>query len=118
MTNPITWLSQNGGQIVIYLVSLLMAVVLAYQMIKGIPLNDIAITVTFAALGITGYSNGVQKGVDSTNSTVQKVAAAVPAATKGETGETGETGATGATGKTGATGATGAPPTGPTLLVQ
>jgi hypothetical protein len=111
MTNTIGWFNQYGGLIVSYALTLVMTGVLGYEMIRGVPLNDIAVAIVLAGGGIATHTGGVQQGVNQTNDTVNKVSAAVPAATRGATGATGltgDTGDTGATGKTGATGATGA----------
>jgi len=96
-------LNKYAGGIFLYLIGALFAGVIAYQIVVGQTINvDAYYFVSLIVLQAV-HQGGVSQGVTTTNDTVAKTAAAVPAATKGATGPVGPTGATGPAGPIGGT---------------
>lgn len=97
-------LNKYGASVFLYAIGLLFASVIAYQVVVGQVINvDAYYFVSLIVLQAV-HQGGVNQGVTTTNDTVAKTAAAVPAATKGAPGVPGAVGPQGPAGPQGGTG--------------
>jgi hypothetical protein len=72
----LNFFNQYGGQIYLYLLGIIFAGVIAYQIIKGIAPNPYALGYLAVGVSLASHSSGVQQGVAQTNDTVNKTAVA------------------------------------------
>ena len=71
-----SYISDYGAAVFLYMLGLLFAVVIAYQMVQGQPINQVATGYIGLVIGYAINSHGISQGVSQTNDTVNKTAQA------------------------------------------
>jgi len=75
-----SYITDYGAAVFLYMIGFLFAVVIAVQMVTGQTTNTIATGYIGLVIGYAINAHGVSQGVNTTNDTVAKTAAAIPIA--------------------------------------